>query len=256
MKPYEVKNLPAARACLHGTGLNKKQIDGPLVAIVYSHNEITPGHVHLDIMAEYIKKGIKRAGGTGIRMNVGLGICDGIAMGHDGMKYSLPSREQNRDDVISMIKANALFDGIVFIGACDKNIPGYLMAAANLKDLPIMFATAGPMKPGYIDGKCVDVVTAFAADAQYKLGKITRRKYDKIMEQSCPGMGSCAGLFTANSMACVTEALGLTLPGMATAHAEDPIKYNLSYETGKQVMNLIKKGSTIKDILLLPAIIE
>jgi dihydroxy-acid dehydratase len=248
MNTKEVKNLPAARACLYGVRLDKEQIDKPLVAIVYSKNESCPGHMHLDDLANYVKIGIAEAGGTGIRMNVGVGVCDGIAMGHGGMKYSLPSRELNRDAVVDMIKAHGIFDGVVYMGACDKNIPGYLMAAASL-GMPGIFVTAGPMMPGNIDGKGADVITAFAADAQFALGKITQKEYDKILEESCPGIGSCAGLFTANSMACVTEALGLTLPGMATAHAIDNRKYRLATQSGRQIMKLIKDGITTKDIL-------
>ncbi len=249
MDAKQVKKLPAARACLYGTGIDKSQIDKPSVAIVYSQNEICPGHVHLDHLASAVQRGVAEAGGAGFKMNLGLGVCDGIAMGHDGMKYSLPSRELNRDSVVDMIKAHGLFEGVVYIGACDKNIPGYLMAAAALKDMPGIFVTAGPMLPGNVDGEGADVVTAFAADAQYALDKIDQNKYDKIMEESCPTVGSCAGLFTANSMACVTEALGLTLPGMATAHAVDNKKYRLATQTGRRIMELLRSNVTVSDIL-------
>ena len=245
----KVKSLPAARACLYGVGLDKAQMDRPLVAIVYSHNEICPGHYHLDRLAESVRRGIEAESGTGIRMNAGVGVCDGIAMGHEGMKYSLPGRELNRDAVVDMVRAHGVFDGVVYIGACDKNIPGYLMAAAAMRDLPGIFVTAGPMMPGCVEGKAADVVTSFAADAQLPLGVINRQQYDQIMEQSCPGSGSCAGLFTANSMACVTEALGLTLPGMATAHAVDNKKLRMATESGRQVMRMIREGRTIGDIL-------
>jgi len=249
MSTKEVKNLPAARACLYGVRLDKEQIDKPLVAIVYSHNEICPGHMHLEDLANYVQRGIAEAGGTGIKMNAGVGVCDGIAMGHNGMKYSLPSRELNRDAVVDMIQAHGIFDGVVYMGACDKNIPGYLMAAASMKDMPGIFVTTGPMMPGNINGKGADVVTSFSADAQYALGKITQEEYEKIIEESCPTVGSCAGLFTANSMACVTEALGLTVPGMATAHAIHNRKYRMATESGRQIMKLIKDGITTKDIL-------
>jgi len=249
MSSIKVKSLPAARACLYGTGLDQKQIDRPLVAIVYSQNEICPGHVHLNTLADSIRRGIEAEGGTGIKMNAGVGICDGIAMGHDGMKYSLPSRELNRDAVVDMVRAHAVFDGVVYIGACDKNIPGYLMAAAAMNDLPGIFVTAGPMMPGCVGGKGADVITSFAADAQFALKKINKAQYDQIIEESCPGVGSCAGLFTANSMACVTEALGLTVPGMATAHAVDHKKYRLATESGRQIMRLIGAKTAIKDIL-------
>ncbi|MBN2143590.1 MAG: dihydroxy-acid dehydratase [Candidatus Aureabacteria bacterium] len=248
MQVKEVKKLPAARSCLFGTRLDKKQIDKPLIAIFYSQNEITPGHLHLEDLAAYIQRGIAEAGGCGIRMNAGIGVCDGIAMGHDGMKYSLPSRELNRDCVVDMVMSHGIFEGLVFIGACDKNIPGYLMAAANL-DLPTIFVTTGPMMPGTISGECVDVVTSFSADAQYALGKISTQEYENIIEESCPTCGSCAGLFTANSMACVTEALGLTIPYMATTHAVDNKKYRLATESGRRIMHLIEKKITAKAVM-------
>jgi len=256
MNADEVKQLPAARACLHGTGLDKEQIDKPFVAIVYSPNEICPGHLRLEELANAVKRGIESNGGTGIKITSGVGICDGIAMGHDGMNYSLPSRELNRDSVIANVKAySGLFQGVVYIPACDKNIPGQLMAAARLKHLAGGFVTPGPMMPGYmwdVDKKAMvalDVVSAFGAEASHKLGRISDEKYEQVMELSCPGPGSCAGLFTANSMACVTEALGLTLPGMATTHAVDNKKLRLATETGRQVMQMIERGVTLEDVL-------
>ncbi|MBW2977314.1 dihydroxy-acid dehydratase [Candidatus Woesearchaeota archaeon] len=244
-----VKGKPAARSCLYGTRRDRHQIDKPAVAIVYSHNEVCPGHLLLDELARYVQIGVAEAGGHAYRINAGVGVCDGIAMGHDGMKYSLPSRELNRDCVVDMVLAHDIFDGVVYMGACDKNLPGYLMAAASLKHLPGMFVTPGPMLPGCVDGKGADVVTSFTADAQYSLGEMDQAQYDDIMEESCPGPGSCAGLFTANSMACVTEALGLTLPGMATAHAVDNRKYRLATKTGRHIMIMIEEGVTIGDIL-------
>lgn len=249
MNSNEVKKLPAARACLHGTGLDKEQIDKPLVAIVYSPNEICPGHTRLEELANAVKRGIESEGGTGIKMTAGVGVCDGIAMGHDGMKYSLPSRELNRDSVVDMVLAHGCFEGVVYIGACDKNLPGYLMAAATLRHLPGIFVTPGPMMPGCVEGKRADVVTSFAADAQFALKKIDENLYNKIMEESCPGSGSCAGLFTANSMACVTEALGLTVPGMATAHSVDYKKIRLATESGRRVMEMVQSGIGLDKIL-------
>lgn len=249
MDTKKVKKLPAARACLYGTRLDKEQMERPTIAIVYAQNEICPGHLHLSDLADAIRRGIESEGGTGIKMNAGVGICDGIAMGHEGMKSSLPSRELNRDAVIGMVKSHGIFDGVVYLSSCDKNIPGYLMAAASMKDLPGIFVTTGPMLPGNVNGKGADVVTAFAADAQYALKKINKEQYEKIMQESCPTVGSCAGLFTANSMACVAEALGLTIPGMATAHAIDNRKYRMATESGRQIMRLIKEKIAVKDIL-------
>ncbi len=249
MDTAQVKSLSAAKACLHGTGLDAKQIDLPLIAIVYSQNEICPGHYHLNNLADAVRRGIEAEGGTGIKMNAGVGICDGIAMGHKGMKYSLASRELNRDAVISMVEGHGVFNGVVYIGACDKNIPGYLMAAAFLKDKAGIFVTSGPMLPGYSNRQTLDVVSSFKAEAQYALNTLTKEEYDAIIEGACPTAGSCAGLFTANSMACVTEALGLTVPGMATAHAVDNKKLRLATESGRQIMRMVREGITIGDIL-------
>ena len=248
MNSKNIRQLPAAKSLLYGTRLDREDIEKPLVAIFYSQNEITPGHLHLDQLADQVKLGVAEAGGRAIKINAGLGVCDGIAMGHNGMKYSLPSRELNRDCVIDMILAHGIFDGIVYIGACDKNIPGYLMAAATI-DLPGIFVTTGPMFPGCVNDKKVDVIDSFAADAQYALKKISPEEYEELIESSCPSAGSCAGLFTANSMACVAEALGLTVPGMATAHAMDNKKYRLALKTGRVIIDLIRKGISTRKIM-------
>jgi len=248
MKPSEIKKLPASRALLYATGLDKAQIDNPLIAIVYSQNYICPGHLHLDELADYVAKGVTEAGGTPVKMNVGVGVCDGIAMGHDGMKYSLLSRELNADCVETMIRSHSVFDGAVFIPACDKNNPGYLMAVARL-NLPSICVTAGPMKPGYSKDKKLDVIDSFAARAQYATGKITEEEYEDIVRNACPGPGSCAGLFTANSMACVTEALGLSLPGCATAHATDDKKKEIAERSGKRIIGIVEEGLLARDIM-------
>ncbi|MFH0832810.1 MAG: dihydroxy-acid dehydratase [Candidatus Aenigmatarchaeota archaeon] len=248
MKPAEVKALSAAKALLYADGYSSSHIGRPFVGIIYSHNDICPGHLTSEKLASYVARGVGEAGGTPVRMNAGVGICDGIAMGHDGMKYSLPSRELNADAVEDIVRAHGVFDGLVLIGACDKHIPGYLMAAARL-DLPTIFVTPGPMKPGYHNREKIDVVTTFAAEAQYKRGALSKDEYDEIIENACPGPGSCAGLFTANSMQCLTEAMGLSLPGMAAAHATSRKKYRLAEESGRTVMDLIKAGFTARDIM-------
>lgn len=248
MNVNQIKQLPAAKSLLYGTRMDRDGIKKPLVAIIYSHNEITPGHLHLDELANHVKLGIAEAGGRGVRINAGLGVCDGIAMGHDGMKYSLPSRELNRDCAMDMILAHGIFEGVVYIGACDKNIPGYLMAAAAI-DMPTLFVTSGAMSPGCNNGKSLDVIDSFAADAQYALNKISTEEYEEVIESSCPTAGSCAGLFTANSMACMAEALGLTVPGMATAPAMENKKYRLALQSGRQIMELIAKKITSRMIL-------
>jgi dihydroxy-acid dehydratase len=248
MDSRKVKTLPAAVSCLLATGLTPEQLEKPLVAIVYSPNCITPGHLRLEELAQKASEGILSGRGTPIRMTAGVGVCDGIAMGHRGMKFSLPSREHNAEAVEIMIEANGLFAGIVLIGACDKNLPGYLMAAVRI-NLPAIFITPGPMLPGNYNGRTLDVVNSFAADAQFDCGNISWDEHCGIMENSCPGPGSCAGLFTANNMACVTEALGMSLPGMATAHAVDTKKLRLAFESGETIMYLIKHDIKARDIM-------
>jgi dihydroxy-acid dehydratase len=247
MDPQDVKNLPAAKALLYGIGLDDEEIEKPIVAVVNSFNEIVPGHIHLNELAEAAKNGVREAGGVPLEFPV-IGVCDGIAMGHDGMKYSLPSRELIADTVEDMIMAHGIFEGIVFLAACDKNVPGLLMAAARL-DMPSIFVTAGPMLPGEYQNTCIDIHNAFAADGQYAKGKLTKEEYNEIVRNCCPGPGSCAGLYTANSMACVTEALGMSLPGCATAHAVHEKKRRLATESGREVMRLIKDGITARKIM-------
>ncbi len=247
MNPQEVKSLPAAKALLYGIGLDDEEIKKPIIAVVNSFNEIVPGHMHLNELAVAVKNGVREAGGVPLEFPV-IGVCDGIAMGHDGMKYSLPSRELIADMVEDMVRAHGIFEGIVFLAACDKNVPGLLMAAARL-DMPSIFVTAGPMLPGEYQNKCIDIHHAFAADGQFAKGKITQAEYNDIIRNCCPGPGSCAGLYTANSMACVTEALGLSLPGCATAHAVHETKRRIATESGRQIMRLIKEGTTARKIL-------
>jgi len=250
MSPEKVKELSAAMALFYASGMDEKQIKKPHVAIIYSPNSITPGHFsfHLEQLVHHISLGISEAGGYPVPITAGVGLCDGIAMGHDGMKFSLPSRQTNYDAAIDAILGNGSFKGAVYIGACDKNIPGYLMALASLH-MPAIVVTSGPMLPGCAEGKETDVVNAFVAESLYKSKKINKKQYDEIIKNCCPGPGTCRGLFTANSMACVTEGLGLTVPGMATAHASESIKYRLATQSGRQIMKLIKKGITARDIL-------
>lgn len=245
----EILDLPAAMACLMGNGYDRKQLARPLIAVIYNENWICPGHNNLKRLALKAAEGIVEAGGTPIPMNVGLGICDGIAMGHDGMRYSLLSSDLNADCVEAMVRAQKIFSGLVMIAACDKNIPGYLRATARL-DMPTIFITAGPMMPGLsAEGKRLDVVDSFKARAAFDGGKMSKEEYLDIIENSCPGPGTCAGLFTACSMACNTEALGMSLPGMATSHAVDNKKLRLCIETGRTIMRLVKKGITARQIL-------
>ncbi len=234
---------------MSGAGINIKDTDKPHVGIIYSPNEICPGHVHLENLANQVAYGIHSNGGVPVKMTAGVGVCDGVAMGHPGMMYSLPSRGTNADAAEEMIRAHGIFDGVVYIIACDKNAPGYLMAAARMNDLPEICISTGPMLPGNYRGRDIDVVDAFAARAQFDLEKIGKDEYREIVANACPGYGSCSGLFTANSMACVAEALGMTLPGCATIPAVDAKKKVIAEQTGKQIMNLIYAGTPAKDIL-------
>lgn len=245
--PEDVKKLPAVEACLYALGHDKEEINKPVIAVVNAFNEIVPGHVHLNRIASYAKRGILEAGGMPMEFNV-IGVCDGIAMGHSGMKYSLPSREIIADSIEDMIRAHGIFDGILFIAACDKNVPGELMACARL-NMPSIFITAGPMEPGEYRGKAIDIKEAFSARALFARGEISESEYEEIVACSCPGYGSCAGLFTANTMACITEALGLSLPGCATAHAVHAKKLRIAIESGRKIVELVRKNIKAREIL-------
>lgn len=247
LKSEQIKHLPAAEALLHADGLGSDEIDKKFIAVVNSFNEITPGHIHLNRLGARVKEAIRMEGAIPLEFNT-IGVCDGIAMGHSGMKYSLPSRETIADSIEEMIKAHGIFEGAVFIAACDKNIPGHLKAAARL-NLPSIFVTAGPMMPGKYKGKNIGVKAAFEAKAQLEKEKITEEEYNEIVCSACPGAGTCAGLYTANSMACVTEALGLTLKGCATIHALDLKKEEIAFESGKKIVELVNKGVRARDVM-------
>ncbi len=227
------------RALLHAVGLSGDDFEKPLVAVVNSWNEIVPGHIHLRQISEAVKSGIRAAGSVPLEFNT-IGICDGIAMGHVGMKYSLPSRELIADSIELMVEAHR-FDAMVLIPTCDKIVPGHLMAAARL-DIPSIVVTGGPMLPGDYRGKPVDVITVFEAMGWYRAGKIDEKELAYIESVACPGPGSCAGLFTANTMACLTEALGISLPGCASTHAVDSAKVKIARESGKRIVGMIKEG--------------
>ena len=242
-----VREFPAAKALLYADGLKKGDFEKKFVAVVNAYNDIVPGHIHLKELGEEVKKSIQKEGGVPFEFNT-IGVCDGIAMGHEGMKFSLPSRDLIADSIEIMIKAHGVFDGIVFIGACDKNLPGMLLACARL-NLPSIFITSGPMKPGKYKGKNVGVKLAFEAKALKDQKRISNEEYENIICSACPGAGTCAGLYTANSMACITEALGLSLNGCATVHALDKEKKEYAKKTGKKILELIEKGIKAKDIM-------
>ncbi len=234
------------RGLLKSLGVTDEELDKPFVAVVNSYSEIVPGHFHLDKISKAVKDGIRLAGGVPFEFNT-IAICDGIAMGHEGMRYSLPSREIISYSVELAIKAHA-FDGMVLIASCDKVVPGMLMAAARL-DLPTIIVTGGGMEAGYLKGRKLDVISLFEAIGEYKAGKIND-DYLKAMEnEACPTCGSCAGMFTANTMACLVEALGLSLPGMATSLSHTSKKLRLAKQSGMKIVELIKKKITARKIM-------
>ena len=243
----DIKELPAARCLIYADGVKRKDVSKHFVAVANSFNEITPGHIHLQRLGERVKQGIRVAGGVPFEFNT-IAICDGIAMGHEGMKYSLPSRETIADSIEEMIRGHGIFEGVVHIASCDKNLPGHLMASARL-NLPSIVVTGGPMMPGLYKGKKIGVKVAFEAKTLYERGKMSLENYEELISKACPGAGSCSGLYTANSMACVTEALGISLKGCASTHAIDPYKDEIAFESGKRIVELIREGVKVKDII-------
>jgi len=204
------------RSLLYALGLTKEEINRPIIGIVNSFNEIIPGHIHLNTIAEAVKSGVRTAGGTPLEFNT-IGICDGLAMGHKGMKYSLGTRELIADSIESVTMGTA-FDGLVMIANCDKIVPGMLIAAVRL-NIPTVYMSGGPMLAGDFDRKKLGVDAVFEAVGSIKTGKITEKELDYLEICACPGAGSCSGLYTANSMNCLAEALGIALPGTGTIPA-------------------------------------
>jgi len=200
------------RSLFKAMGYTDEELYRPLIGIVNAHNEIVPGHIHLDTIARAVKDGVRMAGGTPVEFPV-IGVCDGIAMNHEGMKYSLASRELIADSIEIMAMAHA-FDGLVMIPNCDKIIPGMLMAAARL-NLPAIFISGGPMMAGTFQGRKAALSDIFEGIGAVKAGKMTEADLKEMETTICPGCGSCAGMFTANSMNCLTEVMGLALPGLA-----------------------------------------
>jgi len=234
------------RSLLKAVGLTDEEMSLPFIGVVNSWNEIIPGHIHLDKLAEAVKAGIRMAGGVPFEFNT-IGVCDGIAMGHTGMKNSLPSREIIADSIELMVEAHQ-FDGMVMIPTCDKIVPGQLMAAGRL-DIPTIVVTGGPMMPGIVGDEQRDVISLFEAVGARRNNKITDQELKNLEDCSCGGAGSCAGLFTANTMACVTEALGLSLPGCGTAHAVDAKKVRIAKHSGMKILELVEKGITAQKIV-------
>ncbi len=234
------------RSLLKALGLTDWELERPLVGIVNSQNEYIPGHIHLDTIAAAVKAGVRANGGTPLEFST-IGVCDGIAMNHEGMRFSLASRELIADSIEVMARAHAL-DALVFVPNCDKIIPGMLMAAARL-NLPSIVVSGGPMLAGRFQGKDVSLSNVFEGVGAYSAGKISLEELTELENQACPGCGSCAGMFTANTMNCLTEPLGIALPGNGTIPAVHAARVRLAKEAGWQVMELWKKDIRPRDIL-------
>jgi dihydroxy-acid dehydratase len=238
------------RSLFKAMGYTDEEIRRPIIGVVNSANEIIPGHIHLDRIVEDVKAGIRMAGGTPVEFPA-IGICDGIAMGHLGMKYSLASRELIADSTEVMVMAHP-FDGLVLVPNCDKIIPGMLMAALRL-NIPAIFVSGGPMLAGHLAGKPVDLISVFEGVGAVKAGKMTEEELNALEDCACPGCGSCSGMYTANSMNCVTEALGLGLPGNGTIPAVHAARRRLAKEAGIKIMELVSKDIRPRDIATLDA---
>ena len=234
------------RSLLKALGLSDRDIVKPFIGVANSYNTIVPGHICLDKVTKAVCEGVREAGGLPFEFGI-IGICDGIAMGHEGMKYSLPSREVIADSVELMVQAHR-FDGVVLVTNCDKITPGMLMSATRM-DIPAIIITGGPMPSGYYKGEKVGLISVFEGVGQFKDGKITKDELEAMEDVACPTFGSCNGMFTANTMACLCEALGMSLPGSATVSAVDARRLRLARATGRQIMKLIKEGITPSKIL-------
>jgi len=238
------------RSLFKAMGYTDEELSRPMIGVVNSANEIIPGHIHLDTITEDVKAGIRLAGGTPVTFPV-IGVCDGIAMGHKGMKYSLASRELIADSIEIMATAHP-FDGLVMVTNCDKIVPGMLMAALRL-NIPTMVISGGPMLAGRHNGQAVDLISVFEGVGKVKSGTMTEGELKDLEDSACPGCGSCSGMFTANSMNCVTEALGLGLPGNGTIPAILAARHRLAKEAGIQVMELVRHDIKPRDIATLDA---
>lgn len=234
------------RALFHALGLTNEEIERPLIGIVSSQNDIVPGHMNLDKIVEAVKLGVAMAGGTPLVFPA-IAVCDGLAMGHQGMKYSLVTRELIADSTEAMALAHA-FDALVMVPNCDKNVPGLLMAAARL-NIPTIFVSGGPMLAGKVDGKKTSFSSVSEAVSQFQVGKITKEKLQEFEDKCCPTCGSCSGMYTANSMNCLTEVLGMGLKGNGTIPAVYSARIQLAKRAGMQIMELLKKNIRPRDIM-------
>lgn len=234
------------RSLFYAMGYTKEELERPLIGVVSAHSEIVPGHIHLDKITEAVKAGVRMAGGTPI-MVPAIGVCDGIAMGHTGMKYSLPSRELIADSLESMAIAHA-FDGLVLVPNCDKVVPGMLMGACRV-NIPTVLCSGGPMMSGKVFGEEVSLSKMFEAVGARKAGFIDDEQLRIYEENTCPGCGSCSGMYTANSMNCLSEAIGIALPGNGTIPAVQGRRIMLAKHAGMAVMDMVEKNIKPRDII-------
>ncbi len=241
------------RSLFKAMGYTDEEINQPLVGVVNAKSEIVPGHVHLDTIVDAVKAGVRMKGCTPIEIPA-IGVCDGIAMGHSGMKYSLVTRELIADSIEAMALAHK-FDALVMVPNCDKIVPGMLMAAARV-NIPTIFVSGGPMLPGKVSGKDISLTTVFEALGSYQVGNITECELNEYEENACPGCGSCSGMFTANSMNCLTEAIGMGLPGNGTIPAVQAKRIRLAKYAGMAIKELLDKDIKPRDIMTKEAFIN
>lgn len=239
-------NRTSHRSLLRACGLNDEDMEKPFIGIANSYTDIVPGHIHLKDLVQDVKEVIRSEGGVPFEFNT-MAVCDGIAMNHEGMYFSLPSREIIANTVESMAMAHQ-FDALICMPTCDKVVPGMLMAAARL-DIPTIFITGGPMMPGRFHGEVVDFINVTEAVGATQSGKMSEEDLYELERCACPGAGSCAGLFTANTMACLTETLGMSLPGCATAHAVSDKKVDIARKSAKAIFGLIEKDIKPSDVM-------
>ena len=243
------KGIPAApnRSLLYALGYTREELERPLIGVVCSYNEIVPGHMNLDKIAEAVKAGVRAAGGTPVEFPA-IAVCDGIAMGHVGMKYSLVTRDLIADSTEAMAMAHQ-FDGLVMIPNCDKNVPGLLMVAARV-NVPAIFVSGGPMLAGRLnDGRRTCLSHMFEAVGSYYAGKLDEAGVEEYENNACPTCGSCSGMYTANSMNCLTEAIGMALRGNGTIPAVYSARLRLAKRAGAKIMELVEKNIRPRDIM-------
>ncbi len=241
----KIVNAPQ-RSLFKALGLTDEELESPLIGVCNSYSELIPGHQDLDKIAAAVKSGVTRAGGTPLEFGT-IGVCDGIAMGHQGMHYSLASRELIADSIESVARAHAL-DALVLIPNCDKIVPGMMMAALRL-NLPAIVVSGGPMMAGRHQGENIDLKTVFEKSAGVSSGQVSKEELAEIEDSACPGCGSCSGMFTANSMNCLSEVLGLALPGNGTIPAVSSARRRLAKRSGSQVVRLLEEDIRPGDIV-------